>query len=393
MSKTRKKIKVLIVAMANSVHTARWISRIQEADSNIEVALFDSIGSGTEHAELKDIDVYHQFYRKKNRQVKQHGLQVFHETIVKSSEKYFGHYKSKKLRKVIKTFRPDIIHSLETQHAGYLVETVRKSWSGDSFPRWIHSVWGSDLFLFGKIEKHQPQIKDLLHSCDVFVGECQRDVNLAKQFGFTGKIAEPIIATGGFDVSAIDSLYAIAESPEKRKGIIIKGYQGWAGRALCALRAIELCADSIRNYVIYLYSATDEGVLLKVELLRALGIKVVVIPPDTSHKEMLRYFSLSRIAIALSISDGISSAFIEALAMGTFPIQSNTLCLDDDVKSKVSARFVEPESPEETVAALQMALTDDRLVISAAQKNREVVQHYFDSAVLARRIKTIYALP
>ena len=37
---------------------------------------------------------------------------------------------------------------------------------------------------------------------------------------------------------------------------MLKGYQGWAGRALVALEAMEACADVLKEYEIVVYLAS-----------------------------------------------------------------------------------------------------------------------------------------
>ena len=45
---------------------------------------------------------------------------------------------------------------------------------------------------------------------------------------------------------------------------------------------------------------------------------------NVKYEEILEMHSKSRISIALSLSDGLPSSFLESMAMGSFPIQSDT---------------------------------------------------------------------
>ncbi len=55
----------------------------------------------------------------------------------------------------------------------------------------------------------------------------------------------------------------------------------------------------------------------------------VIIPEFTSHHDILQKHGQARISIGLSIGDAISTSLLEAIVMGSFPIQSWTSCADE----------------------------------------------------------------
>jgi hypothetical protein len=83
-----------------------------------------------------------------------------------------------RLTDLIKEFRPDIVHSLEIQHAGYMTQMAQKNMQHD-FPLWIATNWGADIHYFGNMPEHAAKIRDVLESCDYYSCETQRDVLLA----------------------------------------------------------------------------------------------------------------------------------------------------------------------------------------------------------------------
>ena len=70
------------------------------------------------------------------------------------------------------------------------------------------------------------------------------------------------------------------------------------------------------------------------------------------------------------MSDGISTSFLEAMVMGSFPVQSWTSCAGEWIVDGKSGILVPPDDPAPVAAALRRALTDDRLVDAAAERNR-----------------------
>lgn len=367
--------------MADSIHSARWIAQI--ADQGWDLHLFPSTGSNPPSPALRNIMV-HQGIRGKgegvDRSVKVRGLPFISDFAAKGAgvvlQKLWPGLQAERLAHLVKNLKPDLIHSLEIQHAGYLTLGV-KSRLGRQFPPWIVTNWGSDISLFGRLPEHELQIRNVLNSCDYYSCECQRDVCLAKAFGFRGTVLPVVPCTGGFDLESLHGLRASGPVQERRT-IMLKGYQGWSGRALVGLRALERCADVLKGYEVFVYSASPD-VFLAGQLFQAnTGIPLIIVPPGTPHHEMLRLHGSARISIGLGISDGISTSFLEALAMGAFPIQSWTACADEWAEDGKSALFVPPEDADVVEQAIRRALTDNELVERAAEINWETAVQRLD---------------
>jgi glycosyltransferase involved in cell wall biosynthesis len=306
--------------------------------------------------------------------------------------KLFGkNYRAAQLARLIDKLRPDLIHSLEIQHAGYMTleaaQMVRKP-----FPKWWVSNWGSDIYLFGRLDSHKDRIRSVMSRCDYYSCECERDIELAKEFGFKGKVMPVIPNAGGIDLEKAKKLRSPGKTSQ-RKVIALKGYQNWSGRSLVGLRALELCADLLRHYELVVYSAQPEnsGVDLATELLAAkTGIRAKVLPQNTPHDEILKLHGRSRISVGLSISDGISTSFLEALAMGSFPIQSDTSCANEWVECGKSGFLVPPEDPVEIAKQIRIALTDDKLVDQAAEINWKTVEERLDDKIVSEKARQMY---
>ena len=389
---TRMKNRVLIVAMASSVHTARWIRQIQYINPNLQITIFDATDTGHVHSLLQNVTVHRLYYTKSSRSVKIRGFYLFHQTVCKVvlhfMNKYHPLYRKNQLKKLIKKLKPDFIHSLETQHAGYLVATVKKEM--ESFPSWFHTNWGSDIYLFGGLKDHKEKIREVMENCDYYSCECHRDVELAKQFGLNGTVFPVLPNTGGYHLDSIKTLRQAGKTSD-RKIIMLKGYQGWAGRALSGLRALERCSDLLSGYEVHLYSVWAESVEIKAKLLEEkIGIPFHLVPHESSHNDILALHGKARISIGVNISDGVSTSFLEAFVMGSFPIQSCTACAEEWIEDGKTGFIVPPEDPAEIEIAIRRALTDDALVDFAAQKNFEVAQERLEYKMVAEKSYEFY---
>jgi len=152
-------------------------------------------------------------------------------------------YGPRPLARLIRKLRPDLIHSMEFQHCGYNVLGAHDL-IGKGFPPWLATNWGSDIFHFRQYEGHRAQITRLLKHIDFYSCECQRDIDLARELGMTARTLPVMPNSGGFDLPSAEHLRAMLP-PSRRRLILVKGYQHFAGRALTALAAIQRSADSL----------------------------------------------------------------------------------------------------------------------------------------------------
>lgn len=276
---------------------------------------------------------------------------------------------------------------MELQNAGYLTWAAKNQYL-KKFPKWIVTNWGSDIYLFKRLRDHVDRIRAVMASCDYYTCECQRDVELAKEMGLKGEVLAVLPSSGGFDVERAIKFRKAGLSSDRRL-LVLKGYQGWAGRSLVGLRAIELCADKLQDYRICVYLA-NKDVKIAAELVsHSTGIPIDFMP-YCSHDEMLQVYGQARIYIGLSISDAISTSLIEAMVMGAFPIQSCTSCANEWIISGESGFIVPPEDPEPVAAAIRRAILDDELVDRAAERNLQVARERLDIGVIRPKVISMY---
>ena len=397
-------MKILFVAFPNSVHVLRWIQQLNEQDW--EIHLYPSIDVGRILPEFRNITVHHSIYSPQpdlDASVKERGVRVGIPFVRKAFSSLFWagarlltllrsrrnpDYRVDDLYRTIKRIQPDIVHSIEFQHGGYLALAVKQK-MGDDFPIWIATNFGSDVYLFGRLHAHQEKVRAILQLCDYYDCECERDVTIAQQMGLQAQIIQPILPNaGGFDLEEFHKT-ARQEPVSSRKQIILKGYQHFAGRALIALQTFRQCADILQGYTIAIYSAHPD-VEIASELLQQdtnLNVKIL---PQSSHEDILREFGKSRLYIGLSISDAISTSMLEAMTMGAFPIQSNTACVDEWVVDGETALIVPPEDVTAIAKAIRRAISDDVLVDTAAQTNLQTARDRLDKTKIQPQVIDIY---
>lgn len=283
------------------------------------------------------------------------------------------------LVEAIRRFQPALVHSMEVQMAGYLC-LATKEHLGDAFPPWLLSNWGSDIYLYRKLPDHQARLQRITQLIDAYLAECRRDSQIVREMGFNGLLLPPIPASGGMD---FEDLIGTEEPslPSSRKQILVKGYHGWSGRALHILAALRLAAPALRSYTIRVTLASPDVIVAAERLAADTGLAIVNEGYFPSHADVLARTARARMTIAAGISDGISTTLLEAMAMGSFPIQSDTSCGAEWVESGRTGFLVSPHDIGALAAAIERAATDDALVDAAFPINRATVEARWDAGL------------
>lgn len=397
------KKKILFVAMSDSIHTARWINQL--VNSGFKIYLFSSNDTTQANPEIintllhiyfpaKFIDCSKLIMRIKNYHIRYYlglAINLVNKYLAAFIGEVYPQYRVNYLTRVIDDIKPDIIHSMNIQSAGYLTLHAKKLIK-DNFPDWIVTNWGSDISLFGNDPIHANKISQVLSNCDYYSCECNRDVKLAQKFGFKGKILDVMPNAGGYDLNKYNS-YSLP-SPSQRRYIMVKGYQGWAGRSFVALDAIDLIGKTLfeKKYGLIIYSMAGN---LDVEnksiaIARKHHLHIKLVPQFTAHDEIIKLHGQSRISIGLSIGDGISTSLLESMLTGSFPIQSYTSCADEWILNGASGILVPPEDVNLVSKAILKAIASDQLVDKAAKINRKIISERAKHDIIKNRAIKLY---
>ena len=374
--------KILIVAMADSVHTARWLEQFE--NSGFEFLLFPSSPHRRVHPKIS-------YFLGSGSQMNitiPFGLKHTGLFLAAADKLFSNRIRGLFLRRLVKKFNPNILHAVETQGAGYISSVALKGLKIK--PIFILTLWGSDLFWFRRFKRHEAQLRNLLPQVDLLSMECARDTEIAKQLGFTGEIFPPFPVTGGYELSTNYSSL-VNTQPSLRKTILIKGHTRFVGRGLIALEAIEKLMDSLKGYEIIVYSADPQAARKVRKLQRKTQINIRSFKRgELSHRELLSLFGSSRIYVGISLSDGISVSLQEAIVHGAFPIQTDTSCIDEWITDGISGFIVKKNDLQRLDSLIKRALDDDALVDSAADINYSVASKRLDREVVLRLSVSFY---
>jgi glycosyltransferase involved in cell wall biosynthesis len=377
--------RILLVAMANSIHTARWMGIFAQSDFDID--LFPSTPSRSVHPKIEALIQGNQ-----NLKVRIPMMMRWLAFPLGLLDVFFSNsFRSRILRKLLSDTgkRYHIVHAMELQHAGYLLS--RSLDIGVPPNKVIVSNWGSDIFWFQRFSSHRKRLEKLLSQATHYSCECKRDIDLALELGFRGAVLPVHPNAGPISTTDLD-LGLISPPPSQRKIILVKGYTGFVGRADLALNAIGEIADLLPNYEIIVYSSDIKSRRIAKAIAQKHGLNIKTLTKhQLGHSDMLELFRSARIYVGISESDGISTSLLDAIASGAFPIQTSSSCANEWITDARSGFLVSVSDPTQIAEKLVVALENDDLVDTAAKINFETARHRLTSDAMAEDLLNFYS--
>lgn len=365
--------------MLDSVHLARWLSQFK--DRHLDIRVLPSTYFRQVHPKLLELS--------------SQNLKIPFESVLKTSYPYFDYFFTfsflgirieQLFRRIyifiyIKLFKPQIIHALEIQHAGYIVKGIKSK-----AQKKILTNWGSDIYYFQNKPDHVKKIRGAIKWATHYSAECARDYELAKQFGFSGINLPKIPNAGGFEIPLQRELFNKNETQ-----ILIKCYGGTFGLGELALRVADKFLSANPESQIFLYSVTDDLYSLVHNLCLRFPHRVTYSLQKSPllYEELAIKFQESIIYLGLSRSDGLSTSFLEALVHCVYPIQTNTSCASELISEGAIGSVISPDL-DEIYAELERIYQDKELIITAVRKNFEIARKILDKSIICEIAQNYY---
>ncbi|MCL6294667.1 glycosyltransferase [Jejuia spongiicola] len=377
-------MKILLVSM-NSIHFVRWTEQLKNAGHDV---YWFNILDGNKAARLpwvKQITGWKQKYPKlKGRHFFKKNLPFFY----KKFSFLIEHNTVKAFEKVIENVKPDVVHSIVLYiSCTPILHVMQKHYN---LP-WIYSSWGSDLYYYRSVPKFKRDILKVLPRVNYLITDCKRDIEIAIELGFKGNVLGTFPGGGGFNYSEFD---AYIKPVLERKVILVKGYQGRSGKAIEVLKALQLISYKIKSYNVIVFGADDEVEVFieKENLSNNLNIKWLSRQDFLPHNEILKLMGGALIYIGNSDSDGMPNTLLEAIAQGSFPIQSNPGNASSEVIThNKNGLLIEDCNDVNAISELILnALEDRKLIEKAFQINQNKVKPQFERALIKTKVLEAY---
>lgn len=296
------------------------------------------------------------------------------------------------LSKIIKAWRPDIVHTFGLEGAGEFYFGVRESNGVAGIGKWVLQLrGGSDLQLAHLDANRFKEIAPILRSCDQLLSDNQQNFRIAREMGVREEQLSRIgtvPGTGGIDIESQASKWK-AKPSQRRMILWPKVYECPWSKALPVYEALKLCWEQIQPCELRLLAMTPEARMYYWTLPEHIR-RGCILSDRISRAEVLEAMTSARIMLAPSLVDGTPNSMFEAMASGAFPIVSPLETIAAVVEAESNVLFARNLYPEEIAAALVRGMTDDELVDAAGERNLALVRRVANRNEVRTRVVKFY---
>jgi glycosyltransferase involved in cell wall biosynthesis len=296
-------------------------------------------------------------------------------------------------QRALDDFRPDVVHALRIPYEAMLIVPTMRN-RPEAF---VVSTWGNDLTLWAaKSWAHRRLTRSVLRRTDCLHSDCDRDIGLAQQLGYTGpSVVAP--GSGGIDVEKLLAAGSPLRAREllrapKDAPIIFnpRSYRPYVRNDVffaalpaviqCFPTAIAVTVGMERNTYFQGYAA-------------ALGISDSVrFLPTQNRSGMADLFCAATVTVSPSTHDGTPNTLLEGMACGSFPIVGDLESVREWIKPGVNGLVVDPNDPEALSTAMINGLRDASLRDRAATRNRAIIETRASREATRPALERLYRL-
>ena len=376
-------MKILMVAIPNH-HFFKWVEQLK--DSGQDVFWFDITDGGPIAERISWVKQYKSWKLKWDFPLRSK-MKQYLPSVYNVVQKYNERKPNIVFKNIINAIQPDVIHCFEMKRSGFpILKTLQNH---PEIPV-IYSSWGSDMFYFEEVGTTKQQVAQFLKRANYLITDCKRDFTLAKANGFNNAFLGVFPGNGGLSINNRH-----IKPTNERKIVTIKGYDDGVGKAIKVLQAIE-CIDEAKSqdyeFVIYSADANVETYVKASTILSKYNIKTYLRTQFVSNESLLEVMGNSCIHIANSISDGMPNALLEAMAMGSFPIQSNPGNVTEEVITNGKNGFLieNPLDANEIKTHILKAIENCELREEAQEYNVSFMDKNYNRSTLQAQIVQLY---
>ena len=288
---------------------------------------------------------------------------------------------AQELREHLAFIRPDLVHAMRIPYEGMLAALA------DPDVPLLVSIWGNDFTLHAPSTPWMRRYTRLaLQRADVLLSDCQRDVRLARQWGFDPQ--KPAVVLPGGGGLQLDLFYPPEEEHAEPLVITPRGLRAYvrndtvfaaAARVRQVHPAVRFICPNMAGEPRAQAWVEQHGLQGWVDLL-----------PRLTRPEMAQAFRRAQVALSISEHDGTPNTLLEAMACGCFPIAGDIESLREWIEPGVNGMLVDPGDPDELANKILLALQDDSLRQQARRRNLELVHQRAEYSAVMAQAQVIY---
>lgn len=296
----------------------------------------------------------------------------------------------RKMQQLVESIKPDIVHGLRLPMEG-------ESLAGLSgFPLAL-SIWGNDLTLYASnYWAHRVTIRKALSRAQGLHADCQRDVQLAYEYGYPSDgITLVVPGAGGIRQSLLATPEQIQEWRQRlniSEGIPVvlnpRGVRSYI-RTKEYFQAIPQVLRVHPDAVFVSVAVTSDSAIP--HLVESLGISQSVrLLPSVSQSDLAALFKLCTIMVSPSIHDGTPNTLLEGMANGAVPLAGDLESVREWIKPGENGLLFDSRQPTEIATAIIQALGQPDWLIRARARNQLIIKQRADYVTCMGQARVFY---
>jgi glycosyltransferase involved in cell wall biosynthesis len=390
--------RILFIGPGESTHTHSWVDLLENEPFNVRLYVLPGHYAPPDDWKVKTyITDYHSGpidRATRNRFIDKSRLRRQVDrflAIARGVTWNTSRYPEQWLAGVIRSWRPHIIHTFSLDAAMFYFD-VRKAYDFGHTGKWVlQARGGADLAWSHLDPELRPRIGEVLRACDQFLSDNTQNFRIARELGVREEQLSSmgtVPGTGGIDLKVLSARWQ-GKTSTRRVILWPKVYEWPWSKALPIYEALKLAWDRIQPCEVEMLATTPEARMyfwtLPEHMREACRLRERV-----PRSEALDAMTRARVMLAPSLVDGTPNSMFEAMAAGALPIVSPLETIRPLVKDEHNVLFARNLYPDEIAAALVRAMTDDRLVDQAAQRNLELVSLIANRDEVRTRVVKFY---
>ncbi len=296
----------------------------------------------------------------------------------------------------IQTIQPEVVHAMripyEGMAAGQALTLLKRRGGSSMIPPLMVSVWGNDFTLhasstpqMARLTRQAMQVADALHT------DCQRDVNLAREWGFSAsKPAIVLPGGGGVKLDVFSPRLKAGDQAEARLVNIInpRGIRAYV-RNDTFFHAIPLVLEKLPQARFICPGMAGEAQAEK--WLREIGSpRQVELLPSQSPEQMATAFRLAEISLSITEHDGTPNTLLEAMASGCLPIAGDLESIREWIIPGINGILVDPADPNRLAEAILGAAAQPEFRERAREYNLKLIKERAEYGRTMRSAQDFY---
>ncbi len=272
------------------------------------------------------------------------------------------------LQSLIANIKPDLIHAMRVPYEG-MVAAITHAALPEPRPPLLISIWGNDFTLHAPATRRLTQLtRQAMECADALHTDCERDMKLAKTWGFDQD--KPGVVLPGAGGIQSDIFYSGTET-ENPVVINPRGLRAYV-RNDTFFKAIPLILEKKpeTRFICPVMQGQPEAESWAARL--GVGDSLQLLP-RLSRAHIAQAYRQSQIVLSITTHDGTPNTLLEALASGCFPIAGDIESIREWIEPGVNGFLVDPADPRALAEAVLAGLTDPELRARSRSINTEMI--------------------